>query len=692
MTFVAHNSALESVVYPSWQRRYLARGGDTKVVVGLGWIPGLTTEAEEVRGSATLDLVGGSVSAYVEGLGGRPAELWLVDDIDGPGMSSLPEAGDRMQLVGRFVAQGEGASVSADLGPRFFRDFELDTVIVAPAGATPAQRRMAVGTRSFFERVYTKSRLAAERSRPRGATAFLSSLLRPPEAEADSTQILIAHGLVSRAVGDGGDLFFRQTFSGNGRTCGTCHPVANNLVVDADFIATLPSTDPIFIAEKPKNKGGVPGLERPALMRGFGLILENVDGFQNPTVKFVMRGVPHSLSMRTSIRAPADGRRPVERTGWSGDGAPDDPDPNQAGRLRLFPNGAIVQHFTKRLDRVQGVDFRLATATELDNMEAYMRATGRLNELTLAGVVLNDPGAELGRRIFNNNNGDPGIGSGKCFLCHLNAGANFFLDGTNFNFDAGVETVPHLARSVENFPFDGGFVTANRDCDFNGVNDCFGDGTFNTPPLIEAADTAPFFHNNVADEIEDAVAFYSTPFFNNSPSGAATGGISLTQQENLNVAASLRVINASFNEDMAIQRNQAAFTLENSSDSACGGGGGGVTESAFAETAPATGGQTCLDGATGGDTTGKRQTVDRLLQLSNDESTDAIQVLTARNLHADVVALLQSANNKNNQAIASNQSQQRKDLINSALSDLNAAKPRFGNGLALTLGDGNLLF
>ena len=45
-----------------------------------------------------------------------------------------------------------------------------------------------------------------------------------------------------------------------------------------------------------------------------------------------------------------------------------------------------------------------------------------------------------------------------------------------------------------------------------------GDHTFNIPPLVEAADTPPHFHNNAAATIEDAVAFYSSPTFQASPS------------------------------------------------------------------------------------------------------------------------------------------------------------------------------
>ena len=90
-------------------------------------------------------------------------------------------------------------------------------------------------------------------------------------------------------------------------------------------------------------------LERPALMRSLGLILENVDGLENPTVKFVMRGVPHTLGMQVSLtQDTTQVPTPSEMTGWSGDGAPG------TGSLREFAIGAVTQHFTKRLNRVAG--------------------------------------------------------------------------------------------------------------------------------------------------------------------------------------------------------------------------------------------------------------------------------------------------------------------------------------------------
>lgn len=130
----------------------------------------------------------------------------------------------------------------------------------------------------------------------------------------------------------GADLFLRETFNGNGRSCATCHPVANNFTIDPAFIATLPANDPLFVAEFNPT---LAKLEIPAQMRSKSLILENLDGLDAPTTKFVLRSVPHNFSMGVSVTRP-DGLEPVERTGWSGDGAPN------GGSLRQFQQGAIM--------------------------------------------------------------------------------------------------------------------------------------------------------------------------------------------------------------------------------------------------------------------------------------------------------------------------------------------------------------
>ncbi len=326
----------------------------------------------------------------------------------------------------------------------------------------------------------------------------------------------------SDLIAKGREIFFNEKFNGNGRTCGTCHPAANNLTIDPAFIATLLPTDPLFVAET--NPALRENFEQPELMRKFGLIMENLDGFDDLKNKFVMRGVPHTLGLRISV-ASAQG----PRTGWSGDGSPGD------GSLRSFAVGAVIQHFTKTLNRVPGVDFRLPTDEELNALEAFQLSLGRQAELSLP-LKLKGLVAKRGQEIFLDN------GLGKCNFCHGNAGANAtFAPGVgNVNFDTGVENLPDQPAKLTGrlVPRDDGF----------GVP---GDGTFNTPSLVEAADTPPFFHNNSVETIEGAVAFYNGDAFNNSPAGRTLAGldprgigIKIDATQVVAIAAFLRVINA----------------------------------------------------------------------------------------------------------------------------------------------------
>ena len=103
-------------------------------------------------------------------------------------------------------------------------------------------------------------------------------------------------------IAKGRTIFFNETFKGNGRTCGTCHRAEDNFGITPAFIATLPRNDALFVAETNSNLAR--NFENPRLMREFGLILENLDGFDDLANKFVMRGVPHVLALRNSVNSP----------------------------------------------------------------------------------------------------------------------------------------------------------------------------------------------------------------------------------------------------------------------------------------------------------------------------------------------------------------------------------------------------
>ena len=307
-------------------------------------------------------------------------------------------------------------------------------------------------------------------------------------------------------------------------------------------------------------------------MRKFGLILTNIDGFE-PGKPPIMRGVPHLLGLSNSIDVEAeDAGMTAQAVGWSGDGAP------APGSLKMFTLGAIVQHFPKTLARSPGQDFREPTDDELDAIELYMVSLGRGpgEELDLKTLAFRSEFVEKGKLIFDTkqNAKDPVtgavvFGSGNCNGCHENAGANSSTTGANPTRDTGVENLPdHPMRSLQPFlAYDGGFGTLPNTCGPEGQQRrCFGDHRFNTPSLLEAADTGPYFHNNVVNTIEEAVAVYNQPAFNESPGALTSSGADrsvVLDPDAVNaVGAFLRTINVLDNLRSSDKLDRQAKLLE----------------------------------------------------------------------------------------------------------------------------------
>jgi cytochrome c peroxidase len=519
--------------YRSWRNE---QGGAARTMtVSLGWSKALSKSRSAAAGTARVDLERGTVAVELSGLELPAADVWLMDNQPAAGDTVAPEGHDRYRRVGRLEAERGVGQLRAGLGTDAFRDFDVDLVVVTRPGERPADGGLLFGAPTLFQRMHRRE------------ARLVAGLTETPDRPRDLENPLVALlGAVSPAVSahsgspivdTGRNLFLNGTFDGNGRTCGTCHPANNNFTIDPTFISTLPSTHPLFVAERVP---ALAALENPLLMRQVGLILENVDGFDRPGV---MRSVPHTFGMRISLTPAAfDGstRPPNQRTGWGGDGAPG------GGTLREFAIGAVTQHFPRTLARVNGSDFRLPTDAELDAMEAFQLSLGRQADIDLSTRNFRNPVVQLGKRIFNNGGTapDPTIGQGQCFQCHANAGAN--AGTSNANFNTGVENLPAQPADVfdaANNPPDAGFGQALST--FGG----FGDGRFNTPPLVEAADTGPFFHNNAIETIEEAVNFYNSDAFNQSPSGSGppVGNINLAATEVVAVAAFLRVLNAEEN-------------------------------------------------------------------------------------------------------------------------------------------------
>lgn len=296
-------------------------------------------------------------------------------------------------------------------------------------------------------------------------------------------------------VTEGARLFFQETFDGNGRTCGTCHPPGTGFTLTPAFIAARPPGDPLFVAERVPE---LAGLESPELMHGpRALILENIDGFDQPAV---FRGVPHTFDLTST-----------GPFGWSG---------NQI-LLESFVLAAIQQHFPRTLHRVPGEDFRLPTEHEVAALVAFMQSTSLVPDgnFDLATFVTTDAQAR-GQALF--------FGSAKCIPCHDGP-----LLTDNASFDTGVARRPiNLVSPPECDP----------PCTPIGELEQGGFRFFNVPVLFGLKNSAPFFHDNSAATIRDAVAHYATPEFNASEGGAFVSGITLTESEIDDITAFLEAL------------------------------------------------------------------------------------------------------------------------------------------------------
>src|SRR5262249_17320314 len=186
-------------------------------------------------------------------------------------------------------------------------------------------------------------------------------------------------------------------------------------------------------------------------------------------------------------------------------------------------------------------------------LEAFQRSLGHREDPDLSTLQLKGATPSAGQSLFNNE--------GRCSACHFNAGAGTppgvqingvpITDPVNLNKDTGVENIPDGPTDQTGAPIPGvGGFGARPDgnwgppqaglCPEGGC----GNGTFNIQTLVEAAGTPPFFHNNAVNTIEDAVNFYTTAAFRNSPEGGiGPGGINLSPDQVLDIAAFLRVLN-----------------------------------------------------------------------------------------------------------------------------------------------------
>jgi hypothetical protein len=543
---ISKSSALKlKQKYEQWKVSYEKNQGAEILSLPLHFSKAYSNNRTATTGETKLNLVNGELQVKLNGLEVQQRyNFWLVGGLKSDKQHEIEKN------IGSFTAKESEYIFTAQLDRTELNDFFIRRLVLNRADQESAKPAELVASPSLFQRLYYANLLwpitGVGHVLPQSQHSLAFGFLLPKPAFADALHNEL-EVLLGEQIALGRDLFINETFDGNGRTCITCHRLDNNHTIDPKFIATLEDDDPLFVAEfNPQ----LSELENPQLMRQLGMILTNVDGFDNPDV---FRGVPHMLALMTSIGSEDRDAFIANAVGWSGDGAPG------TGSLREFTEGAVKQHFPLTLAREADVDFRLPTADELDAMEAYMLSVGRQEDIVLADMNFSSPIVERGKELFDTkqnpvdpDTGEPIFGqTANCNGCHENAGANSSSTKLNPTRDTGAENQPDQpARLLDpNIAVDGGFgVTPRNDCGVEKDQPCFGDARFNSAPLIEAADTGPFFHNNSAGTIEQAISFYTGDAFNNSP-GSLTGSgknrqIKLDASQVTAIALFLRTLNA----------------------------------------------------------------------------------------------------------------------------------------------------
>jgi cytochrome c peroxidase len=556
--------------------RFAAAGDDgTLLVLSLSNLRGISSEPVNAGGSVRVDLTTGTVVSNVQLLPlDATFDLWLVDNQPAPGHTTLAEPADTLLRVGTYAVASGRHRLSVVLGPTAFTGFFPDRAFVVRAGESPLNAFVLTGPSTLFDRLRRRQ------------VRFLGDETAALGFDPTSPATRAAH--FARLVAQGRRLFLNEVFDGNGRTCGTCHVESNNFTVDPELISTLPPSDALFIAE---TNPALAALESPDLMRRFGLILVNADGF-DPLRGFVLRGTQNvqALGNSTTPQDPSffidfttNGRNPnpPERLGWGNDGAP----------LRDFALVAIVQHAPRTLSRTPGLDFRVPTDEELDALVAYQLPIGRQEDFNLPSLQLKSTLASSGKTLYLDSGNLFEPGHKNCNGCHFNgggtAGMSFnsqtpgFPDmdgsprGFNVGFTTSVNDIP-LALAL-GLPRDGGFgLLLTAFGSLGNTEDLpppFGRlelEEFNTPPVVESADTGPFFHNHTITDLESAVAFYGTPAFQTSIPGRFAIPVSISADPNdpevQAIAAFLRVLNALENIRSSINVAERARSTTRAAD------------------------------------------------------------------------------------------------------------------------------
>jgi hypothetical protein len=379
----------------------------------------------------------------------------------------------------------------------------------------------------------------------------------PPDWRPPSAIIVAAAG-----TSEGQRLFDHETFGGNGRTCRTCHSGDDGTIDPAEVVERLSAnpSDPLFSHDGLDDFIG--GTSRIAAHATILIERDLPDGV-------VLVDDPSATSVRLARGVPSTVNTPGLDAALMYD--------MRDATLESQASGALERHSQAAI---------LATPQQLQAIADFQRTDNRFfSSRALQAFAEGGAAPELpqghtaserrGREFFVDAPWDPPSKKGVCALCHsgpmLNTANEFTTVPTGAPpgwraFDIGVSSrnvMNHPVRTfavtdpcsntmvvespdpgimitdVYNIPMLAQFLPPRESCI---LHPGFFANMFKTPQLRGVKDTAPYFHDNSAKDLEAVMEQYVFMFTSNLGFPITDSNILLTQQDIEDIIAFLRLL------------------------------------------------------------------------------------------------------------------------------------------------------
>ena len=216
--------------YEAWKTAVLER--DSAHLV-LTLVPHNTHVKSAPVGRVNIDLETAKLTSNLHNLDtNQNLGLWMAQE---EVIYSVNEEKANNRFVGQFSVVEDRFELEADISRILDQGYKIDQLIVAPMDSNPLQSGILAGSPDLFQRLLAAEMVVSEMDMGEGTKALFNAIFPAANAFFHTGFPYVFNDLVA----EGEHVFLNETFSGNGRTCGTCHSPLNNFTIDVPFIPVI---------------------------------------------------------------------------------------------------------------------------------------------------------------------------------------------------------------------------------------------------------------------------------------------------------------------------------------------------------------------------------------------------------------------------------------------------------------------